>query len=372
MACENFIDLIFKKIDGEITPEEDALLSAHMSECPECREEYEELLSLEDTLSSLPEEDVPEGFAATVTERIKAQKPVAKTHRFRPYFSVAAACVVLVVVLFYNVIDGTLYKSDSLMDTRPQTESVSGQESIQNKSEEAFYSADSVMEEDASEDSAPQTIENPAMPGESPEDIKSPAAVQPQRNDGPAKPNAGSSRPSSQTSTRPQTGERTSAGVTAAPEAAANEAAPAAPPQTATESADESAPAEAAAESAMNDALPEEGEPAVGYTGSADLTVIEEDEVPLTGSIQSVQDYDITENDDYALIATVNIGEMQLIEALDSIVCTVREAGVYEMSAADYEVFKERLEGMGVQPEEEPLNPQSDKVMIIAAARPRT
>ena len=139
MACEDFIDLIFKKIDGEISPEEDARLTAHISGCETCREELSELSALEETLDSMPEYDVPPSFAAKVTEKLRTQGAKIHKPRFKPYFSIAAACILLVVVLFYNMSGGMISKNSAIEDT-------------------AGFAASDEAEESADADGAAQSI----------------------------------------------------------------------------------------------------------------------------------------------------------------------------------------------------------------------
>ena len=66
--CEAYWELISASLDGALTPEEQAQLDAHLSECPDCRAMWEQLSGLEPELMEL---DAPsDGFADRVMAEV--------------------------------------------------------------------------------------------------------------------------------------------------------------------------------------------------------------------------------------------------------------------------------------------------------------
>lgn len=52
--CKEYTHLISAALDGELTPQEQAELDAHLARCPQCRELMEQLSGLRQTLAQLP------------------------------------------------------------------------------------------------------------------------------------------------------------------------------------------------------------------------------------------------------------------------------------------------------------------------------
>ena len=323
MACNEYIDLIFKKIDKEITTEEEAELNAHFEMCSECRDEYHELCALEDTLLRLPEEDVPQSFAAEVTERIAAQSLKPKKIRFKPYFSLAAACVVLVVVLFYNVIDGTLYKRDAIIENPRSAVSENATEGASDMGENMYDRAtDETV--NGSEDINEYEFDE--------------AAAKPQE-----KPHLFNAADTGNSSSGDSSSGSSSSGSKASAEEYAAESYDAA------------------------DAVMQESSEAETFDDAQDFTDIPDESVPLVAAIQSAPQDDMLKNSEYATVASVTITQSSLEGSLDGLSYTLKEDDVYEMSEEDFEIFKERMDELGVTVSEESHNPESNIVMIIVS-----
>lgn len=62
MDCSRVKELMSMYIDGELNMEQGAEFEAHMTECPSCREEYEDMVKLVEVLRSMQEEDLPVNF----------------------------------------------------------------------------------------------------------------------------------------------------------------------------------------------------------------------------------------------------------------------------------------------------------------------
>ena len=74
MDCEAYRELIFRAIDGGLSSEEQAVLSAHLTDCAGCRAVYEALAEASDALKQT--EPVPEGFAGRVMEAVYGEKKI--------------------------------------------------------------------------------------------------------------------------------------------------------------------------------------------------------------------------------------------------------------------------------------------------------
>lgn len=100
-SCEEYQALIDMYLDNELTREQRHLFDTHISSCNECYEALSFAKSIRQTLTTLPEIDVPEDFNSTLRQRI-AKECKAPKKTFAVYagrYSALAACVVLAVVI---------------------------------------------------------------------------------------------------------------------------------------------------------------------------------------------------------------------------------------------------------------------------------
>lgn len=109
VSCEYFLELLSAGLDGELTAEEERELSGHLASCPECRELAARLTAVHAAFPQLEEIPAPEGFAAGVMDRIRAEEK-GKTKVIplfrRPQFRAAAglaACALLCVGLYRGI-----------------------------------------------------------------------------------------------------------------------------------------------------------------------------------------------------------------------------------------------------------------------------
>ena len=96
MNCDKFLDLISARLDGELTAQEEASLTAHLQECPVCRAIADDMKTLHSACSSLEEVDAPAELSQTVMRKIKAERSTAR-HRVIRRISGLAACLLLCV-----------------------------------------------------------------------------------------------------------------------------------------------------------------------------------------------------------------------------------------------------------------------------------
>lgn len=104
--CENDWEALNAFVDGECSPEEEAKLRAHLAECEACREALAELTALRGGFPHWEDEEVPEGFADGVLQRIAGtprQAPKKARRKHRAAWASLAACLGIMVLL------GTLF-----------------------------------------------------------------------------------------------------------------------------------------------------------------------------------------------------------------------------------------------------------------------
>lgn len=96
MSCERYLDLISTRLDGELTAQEEADLTAHLQRCPACRAIAQDMQALHSSLTELGEVDAPAELFQCVISKIRAEKRQAR-RRLVHQLSGLAACLVLCV-----------------------------------------------------------------------------------------------------------------------------------------------------------------------------------------------------------------------------------------------------------------------------------
>ena len=247
MNHEIYEALISAQLDGELSPEEEARLEAHLAACPQCRAAKAELEAVHQLLlndSALPPPGLTERIMAGLPTQPK-KKAVPWARRIAP---LAAAAVVALVVI------GVV--KPSFNGGAPQEEYAMAAESAVEEAEEA-------------EEAAPETpMETEPMAEENgaPEAVTAGDAVQ-HTQTAPALPPQSSQQPDSQKPAAPPASASFDAREEAAPQAAAGEPQDAEEEGLPIESASEESPElavttteeEPAPESAEPDELPAEG-----------------------------------------------------------------------------------------------------------------
>ena len=109
--CDRFLDLISMSLDGPLSPEEQTALDAHLAQCQACRLLVQQLSQVHQDLQSWQEQEVPEGFAQGVMDRLRAMEqekkviPMWKRPQFRALTSVAACALLCVGLLRISPLD---------------------------------------------------------------------------------------------------------------------------------------------------------------------------------------------------------------------------------------------------------------------------
>jgi len=117
-GCRKYEELIQKRLDGVITPGENAELDEHLADCPHCFEELTSFAAVQDMLGELKNnpEDVPEGLFEKMAANLEDVKPVTGLAALfsHPVFAInrnlafGMASVVLVAILTISVASGAL------------------------------------------------------------------------------------------------------------------------------------------------------------------------------------------------------------------------------------------------------------------------
>lgn len=97
MNCERYLDLISARLDGPLSQQDQAELTAHLNTCPECRAIADDLANIHSTLSSaaaVPPAELAEG----VMRSIRGQRTARK--RTMRQLGTLVACLVLCAGLF--------------------------------------------------------------------------------------------------------------------------------------------------------------------------------------------------------------------------------------------------------------------------------
>ena len=102
MSCEKCRELLWEYLAQELTKEETEFVASHLNECGDCREEAKQLEKIMDSIKSLPEEELPQGYHDELMGKLAAEgKVVALTPQKKPkykwkQFGLIAAGVLLV------------------------------------------------------------------------------------------------------------------------------------------------------------------------------------------------------------------------------------------------------------------------------------
>lgn len=98
--CVEYEELISALLDGELSPEEQSEVEAHIAQCPQCAAMYDAFAAV----SAVETADLPENLHTDIMNKVgmaaKAMKTQAKIVRLRRTFASAACLVVLVGTLF--------------------------------------------------------------------------------------------------------------------------------------------------------------------------------------------------------------------------------------------------------------------------------
>lgn len=96
MTCEEALVLISGHIDQENTPEEEAMLQAHLESCEACRSVMDAFLDIEKGISQL--EEPPAELRENVMKTIRAESSARKKKAVKRWSGIAVAAALVVVI----------------------------------------------------------------------------------------------------------------------------------------------------------------------------------------------------------------------------------------------------------------------------------
>ena len=105
MNCEAVREMLWAYLEKEITAEEAVEIEEHLKNCADCREELNFQQEMMETLSGLPDEELPDGYHAELMQKLQAEAapnvvpfPVKKKKQpvYKQWGMIAAAVMVVV------------------------------------------------------------------------------------------------------------------------------------------------------------------------------------------------------------------------------------------------------------------------------------
>lgn len=104
MRCEDCRELLWAYLEQELNEEETAKIQQHLEACADCRAEAEAQKEIMESLRSLPEEELPEGYHQELMQKLSAEAapnvvpfPVKKKQpKWKQLSMIAAAALVVV------------------------------------------------------------------------------------------------------------------------------------------------------------------------------------------------------------------------------------------------------------------------------------
>lgn len=104
MNCEAVREMLWAYLEKETTAEEAAKIEEHLKHCADCREVMELQQEMMETLSGLPDEELPEGYHTELMQKLQAEAapnvvsfPVKKKQPVWKQWGMIAAAVLVVV-----------------------------------------------------------------------------------------------------------------------------------------------------------------------------------------------------------------------------------------------------------------------------------
>ncbi|WP_458407444.1 anti-sigma factor family protein [Anaerotignum sp.] len=73
MNCEAVKEMLWAYLEKELTAEEAVKIEEHLKNCAECREELELQKEMMETLSGLPDEELPDGYHTELMQKLQAE-----------------------------------------------------------------------------------------------------------------------------------------------------------------------------------------------------------------------------------------------------------------------------------------------------------
>lgn len=179
-GCEQYRELISRLMDGDLSPDEEKALKAHIENCEDCRKLYAAFASLSSALSGELEEP-PEDMKANIMAAVGTPvlKPVARISHWKTWLA-AAACLALVLAgaagsgLFSRSgsaasLSAVSTFTDSAADTVPPSETAAAESLAPQADGDAAFTAEKAA---APAQDSP-AAQSSALPSSAPDSIRS-------------------------------------------------------------------------------------------------------------------------------------------------------------------------------------------------------
>lgn len=109
MKCKQIREMISRRMDGRIGPDEQEGFNLHVRSCAACRKILEENRAVHELFASAEKFSAPYGFAARVMANVKEQEQ-SRFRGFpasRPFFLRAVQAAFALIVVFVGLISGS-------------------------------------------------------------------------------------------------------------------------------------------------------------------------------------------------------------------------------------------------------------------------
>mgnify|MGYP000345574540 CR=1 FL=1 len=184
--CEDSLEQISRRLDGDLNAQEQAALEEHLAACPQCRALARELAELHQLMGELEETPAPDTLAPSVMAAIRREKkpvPLGLRPWFRTVGGLAACAVICLGLYAFN--PGLLSGSSEVPGQQSGTSQTQlapanrGQENIQQEEtpdQEELLQSDSVPQQEQQTRDLPQ--QEPAQEQPQQEPKKNSSAAQ--------------------------------------------------------------------------------------------------------------------------------------------------------------------------------------------------
>ena len=104
MEHETYREQLSALLDGELNETDRAAVTAHLAQCADCQAYLAELTALRDAMGAWEDEDVPDGFAEGVMERVRREaRPKRGQRRAWRGLAALAACAAVALLAIHSV-----------------------------------------------------------------------------------------------------------------------------------------------------------------------------------------------------------------------------------------------------------------------------
>lgn len=158
--CEKYIEMISSMVDGELSPEQEAELRAHIETCPDCRRVFDAFSNISSALSDDLEEP-PEALAKGVMFRIRGISGGKRPRRFIfGRFTAIAACIALLLIAgakydWFGI--GSDTSGDATMESLQTSDSCNGDTTSGSSASDGSTTGNDEMTFESSPSDSPET-----------------------------------------------------------------------------------------------------------------------------------------------------------------------------------------------------------------------